>query len=103
MSIALYDRSLTSGRNLTVHFGDGQAASLGLSRWHGAARGADASLLDAIDGPALDIGCGPGRIVAALVDRNVLASDGLRDPLHLAFPAALASRWMPGLFPERTE
>ena len=70
MSIALYDRSLTSGRDLTVHFGDGQAASLGLSRWHGAARGADASLLDAIDGPALDIGCGPGRIVAALAARG---------------------------------
>ena len=25
-----------------------------------------------------------------------------RDPLRLAFPATLASRWMPGLFPERT-
>lgn len=70
MSIALYDDSLVSGRGLTVHFGDGQATTLGLARWHGAARGADASLLDAIDGPALDIGCGPGRIVAALAARG---------------------------------
>jgi Fic family protein len=41
------------------------------------------------------------RIVSALLERGVLASKGPRDPLHLAFPAALASRWMPGLFPEK--
>jgi Fic family protein len=40
------------------------------------------------------------RIVAALMARNVLVSEGSRAPLRLAFPAALASRWMPGLFPE---
>jgi len=42
------------------------------------------------------------RIVAALVDKGVLASESHRTPLHLAFPASLAHRWMPGLFPERT-
>jgi Fic family protein len=41
------------------------------------------------------------RVVSALADRGVLASDGPRAPLRLVFPAALASRWMPGLFPER--
>ena len=41
------------------------------------------------------------RIVSALVERGVLASDGPRAPLRLVFPAALASRWMPGLFPDR--
>jgi Fic family protein len=41
------------------------------------------------------------RVVAALMSRNVLVSEGPRAPLRLAFPAALASRWMPGLFPER--
>jgi Fic family protein len=43
------------------------------------------------------------RILAALVDRGVLASEGPRAPLHLAFPASLAHRWMPGLFPERAD
>jgi Fic family protein len=43
------------------------------------------------------------RIVAALIERGVLASDSARAPLRLVFPAALASRWMPGLFPEQTE
>jgi hypothetical protein len=35
-------------------------------------------------------------IVSALIERGVLVSKGPRDPLHLAFPAILASRWMPG-------
>jgi hypothetical protein len=43
------------------------------------------------------------RIVSDLVRRVVLVSKGPRDPLLLAFPAALASRWMPGLFPERSD
>lgn len=42
------------------------------------------------------------RIVSALMERGVLASDSPRAPLRLVFPAVLASRWMPGLFPERT-
>lgn len=41
------------------------------------------------------------RVVSALLDRGVLSSKSTRAPLMLAFPAALASRWMPGLFPER--
>jgi Fic family protein len=43
------------------------------------------------------------RVVSALIDRDVVMSESTRAPLRLAFPAALASRWMPGLFPERTE
>jgi Fic family protein len=40
------------------------------------------------------------RIVSALLERQVLTSESIRAPLRLAFPAILASRWMPGLFPE---
>jgi Fic family protein len=52
------------------------------------------------------VGTGPrqaSRIVSALTERGVLASDSTRAPLRLTFPATLASRWMPGLFPEKTE
>ena len=35
------------------------------------------------------------RIVSALLDQNILISDSTRAPLRLAFPAALAARWMP--------
>ncbi len=41
------------------------------------------------------------RIVSALLTHGVLISESPRAPLRLAFPAALASRWMPGLFPDR--
>ena len=41
------------------------------------------------------------RIVSALLEKEVLLSESPRAPLRLAFPAALASRWMPGLFPEK--
>ena len=40
------------------------------------------------------------RIVSALLEKEVLTSESTRAPLRLAFPAILASRWMPGLFPE---
>jgi len=44
------------------------------------------------------------RIVSALMAEGVIAAETTRAPLKLAFPARLASRWMPGLFPEqRTE
>lgn len=41
------------------------------------------------------------RVVSALIDQGVVTSESTRAPLRLAFPATLASRWMPGLFPER--
>jgi Fic family protein len=42
------------------------------------------------------------RVVSALLKQGVLTSESTRAPLRLAFPATLASRWMPGLFPDRT-
>jgi Fic family protein len=41
------------------------------------------------------------RVVSALIDQGVVTSESTRAPLRLAFPAALTSRWMPGLFPGR--
>ena len=41
------------------------------------------------------------RVVAALTEREVIVSKSTRAPLRLAFPARLAPRWMPGLFPEQ--
>ena len=42
------------------------------------------------------------RIVSALIEKGVLVSDSARAALRLIFPATLASRWMPGLFPDKT-
>jgi Fic family protein len=41
------------------------------------------------------------RVVAQLMNRSILISEGPRQPLRLMLPAALAHRWMPGLFPEK--
>ena len=43
------------------------------------------------------------RVVSVLIDHGVVTSESTRAPLHLTFPATLASRWMPGLFPEKTD
>lgn len=41
------------------------------------------------------------RVVAGLVEVGALGSSSDRAPWRIAFPAELASRWMPGLFPEK--
>lgn len=41
------------------------------------------------------------RVVSALLERGVLSSESTRAHLRLTFPATLAGRWMPGLFPEQ--
>ena len=40
------------------------------------------------------------RVVSALLKAGVLQSQSTRAPLRIAFPARLAGRWMPGLFPD---
>ncbi len=40
------------------------------------------------------------RVAEALSKSGALASDGPRAPLRLDFPAKLAGRWLPGLFPD---
>lgn len=41
------------------------------------------------------------RVTSELLRQGVFVSESTRALLKLAFPAALAARWMPGLFPER--
>ena len=41
------------------------------------------------------------RITSALLKQEVIVADSPRAPLRLAFPAKLAARWMPGLFPDK--
>jgi SAM-dependent methyltransferase len=45
---------------------DGHVEPLPLARWLAPADAVDAELLERVEGAALDIGCGPGRHVAAL-------------------------------------
>jgi len=43
------------------------------------------------------------RIISALLKEEVVSAESLRAPIRLAFPARLASEWMPGLFPPMPE
>jgi SAM-dependent methyltransferase len=44
----------------------GEAIELPVDRWHGPPDDVELALLDTLPDPVLDVGCGPGRIVAAL-------------------------------------
>jgi SAM-dependent methyltransferase len=44
----------------------GTTIELGVDRWRADADDVERQLLDSLDDPVLDIGCGPGRIVAAM-------------------------------------
>lgn len=73
MSVAVYEDGLRRDTTVLVRYRDGSAVPLDVERWHGPARGADDSLLRRVDGAALDVGCGPGRLVAALTARGLPA------------------------------
>ena len=73
MSVAMYETGLRGDATVFVRYGDGRALPLDVERWQGPARGADDTLLGRVSGAALDVGCGPGRLVAALTSRGVSA------------------------------
>ncbi|SNQ51722.1 Methyltransferase type 11 [Frankia canadensis] len=69
---SLYEAALRSadGR-LWVRHPDGRRELLPVPTWRGGLAAGDASLLRRCVGPTLDIGCGPGRLAAALAGRGV--------------------------------
>ncbi|WP_225731137.1 MULTISPECIES: class I SAM-dependent methyltransferase [unclassified Nocardia] len=71
----LFDWALT-GTACWARTGDGRRHRLPTGRWLGLAEldpAADHALTARCDGPTLDLGCGPGRLVAALLRRGVIA------------------------------
>jgi SAM-dependent methyltransferase len=53
--------------------GSAELLTLDVERWCAAPDAADTSVLNRCTGPVLDVGCGPGRLVAALSARGVPA------------------------------
>ena len=64
----------------------GQDLVLDRSRWNAPASAEERQLLGTVDGPVLDLGCGPGRLVVSLTKRGVpaLGVDSSPDALALA-------------------
>lgn len=94
MSVApvdLYDEALAAAvddpdAGLSLRYADGRLLPLDVSRWRGPIDNADAELLGRCSYPALDVGCGPGRLVAALTGAGGLALgvDVAESAVHLA-------------------
>ena len=62
-----YSEALRTGHGpLFLRRGDGWLLPLDVERWCGSADATDHDVLRRCRGPVLDIGCGPGRFVAAL-------------------------------------
>ncbi|HVW43890.1 MAG TPA: methyltransferase domain-containing protein [Amycolatopsis sp.] len=61
------------GMRCWLELGNGDRIELPVDRWTDGCEEGDAVLLGACSGPALDIGCGPGRLTAALTRRGLPA------------------------------
>jgi SAM-dependent methyltransferase len=58
---------------LVLRGDDGTVLPLEPSRWHAAPSACERELLHSLTGPVLDVGCGPGRLVAGLARRGTVA------------------------------
>jgi SAM-dependent methyltransferase len=68
----MFDLAL-QGHPSWLDFAGTGLCELSVARWHADPDVGDEVLLDACTGPTLDVGCGPGRLVAALLGRGVQA------------------------------
>lgn len=65
-----FETGLLCGR-AWLDIADGTSIELPAARWHGAPDGGDELLLASCAGPTVDVGCGPGRLSAALGELGV--------------------------------
>ncbi|MFE6332402.1 class I SAM-dependent methyltransferase [Streptomyces sp. NPDC057806] len=66
-----YTHALRTGRGpLFLRRSDGWLLPLDIERWCARADAADLDVLRRCEGPVLDVGCGPGRLVAALGEQG---------------------------------
>jgi len=64
---------MTPAEAVVLRSEDGTTLPLDPGRWHADPTEAEARLVDAMAGPVLDVGCGPGRFVIGLAQRGTMA------------------------------
>jgi SAM-dependent methyltransferase len=69
----LYESALEAGGALTARHADGLVQTLAIREWLADADPVDERLIARARGPVLDIGCGPGRHVSALLRQGTPA------------------------------
>jgi SAM-dependent methyltransferase len=76
-ALDLYEAALRGGRSLQLVAQDGRRLPFLIDRWSADADEVDQVLLGRCEGEVLDVGCGPGRLAAALAatGRPVLGVD----------------------------
>ncbi|MEJ3651457.1 class I SAM-dependent methyltransferase [Actinomycetes bacterium KLBMP 9759] len=72
MLTTAFDAAL-AGTGTQLRRSDGTATTLAVHRWSSDAGGEDRWLLDRCAGSVIDLGCGPGRLVEALLARGLPA------------------------------
>jgi SAM-dependent methyltransferase len=68
----MYERALT-GERCWVRYDDGRVHALPVASWVGGDHEFDHAVVGMCKGPTIDLGCGPGRLVAHLVRRGIPA------------------------------
>jgi SAM-dependent methyltransferase len=71
--LGLYADALVAGHPLRLRHEDGHVQEYDVGCWKRDADPVDLRLLDRCVGPTLDLGCGPGRLAAALAERALPA------------------------------
>ncbi|WP_375474713.1 class I SAM-dependent methyltransferase [uncultured Jatrophihabitans sp.] len=96
-----YEHALRTGSPLDLRGADGGAVRFDVRPWLARADDADQTVVRHCTGPTLDVGCGPGRLVAALQAHGVDALGVDVSPAAVAMtrrrgaPAVLASVFEP--------
>ncbi|MDQ6850511.1 MAG: class I SAM-dependent methyltransferase [Actinomycetota bacterium] len=92
-----YEDALRTAGPLALHSARGEVIVLDVARWLEPVDAVDETVLACCRVPTLDVGCGPGRFVAALAERGVpalgldIASTAIALNVHRGTPALLRS------------
>jgi SAM-dependent methyltransferase len=68
----MYERALT-GERCWIRYDDGRVHALPVAAWVSGDEAFDRAVIGMCHGPTIDLGCGPGRLVAHLVRRGIPA------------------------------